>query len=110
MVKKTKTIEVECCDNCGTDPAYNKCMGCGLVFCYDCDKIKLHAYPYSLYFQGSDDGKFCHKCDENPPEKIQILHSLYHRMKMLQKERVAFIEKTDAEGKEIEMGIKQLIE
>jgi len=52
MVISTKTIEIESCDNCGKDPSYNRCLGCGLTFCYDCEKTKLHTYPFSLYFWG----------------------------------------------------------
>lgn len=71
---------------------------------------KLNFTPtlFHYIFGGSAEGKFCHKCDANPPDHAEVIHSLYCKMAMLRKEREAYHKKTDEEGKQITDAIEAI--
>jgi hypothetical protein len=83
-----KTVEIKAklflCTKCGKRISSGYCcMGCGLVYCIDCDDKELTDYAHSLFFHGSHDGKFCKKCMQNPPKKIRPLLTAYKKMKVI---------------------------
>jgi hypothetical protein len=59
------------------------CMGCGKIYCMDCDDKELTTFKHSLFFGGSDDGKFCKECLKNPPDKIVRLLEAYKEIKAI---------------------------
>ncbi len=92
-MKKKMTIEISCCDFCGEEHSYYKCMECNKDFCSDCvEQGRAVKYEYSVYFSSSAyDGRYCKECDSKlRKSKTSNLHQYYLQMKSLQLEYNGF--------------------
>lgn len=113
-----KTVEktVTFCDSCECEVGYShKCACCGIEMCYDCAKKKMVKYTHSVWFQGSDDGEYCLKCDSVLTEsQNDALHNAYVKIRNLRNEQKAwgddFKNRAEAVGKEVETLRKEIIE
>jgi hypothetical protein len=62
-MKKTKTIEIECCDICKGESLIQTCNSCGTMLCWDHREEYGVVYSHAVYFSGSGDGFYCKECD-----------------------------------------------
>lgn len=78
-MQKEINKKVSFCDACGKEQDYlEKCLSCGVEHCYDCRKELGKEYTHGVYFQGSGDGYYCHKCDaELSTNRRDVLHNAY---------------------------------
>jgi len=91
-MKKTIQKEVQFCDKCGKESAYQTaCMKCGMEMCFDCKQKHGKKYDHAIYFQGSGDGFYCIACDA----KLTVTgtdkrHNAYRAIKALKDELEAW--------------------
>lgn len=109
-MKQKKMVEITLCDVCGGNHAYTSCLGCGKDYCTKCSEKNTISYPFALHFNGSNDGEFCHKCDESPPEKIQPLHHCYRTMRSIRDETEKFYKALKEKADQCEARIEELLE
>lgn len=110
MVKKIVQKEVSICDVCGKEAYVHTCLGCGMDFCWDCSKKDGITYEHAVYFSGTGDGFFCHKCDANPPKKIEKLHQAYRRIRVLREEQEIWYSDFELRMREAESILADILE
>lgn len=84
-MKATKVIDYYKCDNNCPNEAYNwdNCLGCGRIFCSTCKKIYCTEFHHAVYFQGSYDGLYCHKCIADPTINTTKLFKAFAKIEQL---------------------------
>ena len=106
-----KEVEVTTCDVCGKGASiYNKCIGCGKDFCYECKKENCTTFHCSIYFSGSGDGIFCHKCAAKPPKRLEALLLAYYKIVLLGATSDGFYESFKIEHDKAEAKVKAIRE
>ena len=99
-MKKTKTVTVYECDQCGADCDYGgePCLRCGKRFCTQCYTKSKNGtnFAHDVYFQGSGDGFFCTSCEEALRGEPSRIYSAYVAIKNLQTERTTWEKAFDA--------------
>lgn len=103
-IKEMVEVEKVICDVCKSEEtwAIYSCYGCGKDVCKNC-RID---YLYSLWLQGSFDGKYCLECNANYRKEPNELYSAYVEMQGLLYKYKGFLEeigqKADQLSKHIE--------
>jgi hypothetical protein len=84
---REKTVTVTICDGCGVDCDYpHTCIECGKNFCYECSRTKATEYQHAVHFRGSDDGLFCHPCEEKLMNRPTPIFAAFLKIKNLRSE------------------------
>lgn len=103
-MKKVIEKEVSFCDHCGKEIKLyaTGCMGCGLEYCHECRITNIVGYNHGVYAQGTRDGRFCNKCNANPPVRVKRLMGLYKKIAKMRTVMDEWNHHFDVERKQIE--------
>ena len=67
-IKREIEIEINICDFCEVEEAYQSCDNCGKYVCDDCFDDNVKSYRHSTHFLGSGDGLYCNECQKELKE------------------------------------------
>ena len=67
-MKLKREIEINICDFCGVEEAYQSCHNCGKYVCADCFDDNVKPYRHSIVFLGNGDGLYCNECQKKLKE------------------------------------------
>ena len=109
-MKKTITKKVTLCDNCEKESDYpTRCLKCGAEYCSSCYSKRGVSYHHGLYYSGSGDGFYCHKCDAAlKASGKDKLHTAYLNIVRLREEHDAWTQDFRKRQEAAEAAIKEL--
>lgn len=67
-MRKTITVQIDCCDFCGKEHSYYHCHACAKDLCDEC----CVGLPTEVYFDSSGNPKWCQECLENGAKDTKL--------------------------------------
>ena len=110
MVTKIMKKAVRFCDECGKEESLQICLGCGVEHCFECRRKMGVEYAHAVHCSGSEDGYFCHNCNNAPPEEVKELHYAYQKIEALRDIEKNWHKNFDARIKVAEEALQALLE
>lgn len=105
-MKTTNTIEIEICDFCKTNEAWDVCHGCGKCVCYECAKTQGITYHAYVFMSGHGDTFYCHSCDAAATSDKVIA---FRRIRALRAEHDRFHHDLRSRQEQAEAAIKKFL-
>lgn len=109
-MKRTETIERTICDVCKVNPAWDHrgCMNCGKHMCSDCEKTHQIVYPRAIFFQSSEDGRYCTDCNTQLIANPSPLFTAYRLVAAQRAEYKAWMAEFEPRNKAAEKRVEEL--